>query len=92
MNKAPLFSIAGLTAGILAAGNAAATPASDRVARGGGHAGWSKAKADDGRMVPVWSHAGWSRADWSGVGYAQAGWDYPGWSHGGYGYGYPGTR
>jgi hypothetical protein len=94
MNKACLLLGAGLVAGIFAAGNAATTLAADRVARGGGraggsHAGWTTAKADDGRTVPVWSYSGWSRAA------AEGGGDYSG-GHGcpayGAGWGYPGWR
>jgi len=92
MNKARLLLTAGLMTGLCAAGNAAATAASDQAA----HPGWRTAKADDGRTVPVRSHASWSRAyartgegrigyygGDHGYGAYGAGWDYPGWSHGG---------
>ena len=85
MNKARLLLTAGLVAGIFAAGNAAAADA------GGSHSGWTTAKADDGRTVPVRTHASWSRAYAraseprysGGHGYAAYGaaWDYLGWSH-----------
>ena len=97
MNKARLLLTAGAVAGIFAAGNAAAADA------GGSHSGWTTAKADDGRTVPVRTHASWSRAYAraseprysGGHGYAAYGaaWDYLGWSHifgyPYYGYGYP---
>jgi hypothetical protein len=108
MNRARLLLTAGVAAGIFTAGNAAETPASDRAPRGGGlagesHAGWTTAKADDGRTVPVRTYASWSRAyarasearhsgDHGYTAYGAA-WDYLGWSHifgyPYYGYGYP---
>jgi hypothetical protein len=91
MNKA-CFLTAGLVAAIFAAGNATAAPA-----------GWTTAKADDGRKLPARGHAAWSRAYVragdarysGGHGYTAYGaaWDYLGWSHlighPYYGYGYP---
>ena len=63
MNEARLLLTAGLVAGIFAAGNAAAGPASDR---GGDHDWskdhWRKEKAGEGRTIPVRRYESWSGA------------------------------
>ena len=87
MHKARLLLTAGLMTGICAAGNAAATAASDQAA----HPGWRTAKADDGRTVPVRSHASWSRA-YARTGEGRIGYYGGDHGYGAYGYGYPGAR